>query len=97
MGFFMFKLSEQVRSTHSEDGAIVLDIFHGQMFRLNVVGSRMLELLKHDYSEAAIAEEISREFRIGREIVAADLHEFLSHLEKHHLLERRSLETQPGL
>ena len=42
----MFRLSEQVRSTHNQDGAVVLDILHGQMFRLNLVGSRMLELLK---------------------------------------------------
>ena len=39
----MFRLSEQVRSTHNQDGAVVLDILHGQMFRLNLVGSRMLE------------------------------------------------------
>ena len=34
------KLSAQLRSTHDQDGAIVLDILHGEMFRLNFVGSR---------------------------------------------------------
>ena len=33
------KLSAQLRSTHNQDGAIVLDILHGEMFRLNFVGS----------------------------------------------------------
>lgn len=93
----MLKLSAQVRSTHNQDGAVLLDIRHGQMFRLNLVGSRMLELLKQRHSEAQIVREISLEFTVDREIVEADLHEFLTHLEKHHLLERWSAETQPAL
>jgi hypothetical protein len=80
------KLSEHVRSNHNLDGAVVLDILHGEMFRLNLVGSRMMELLKQGHREEEIAEEIGREFRVGREIVARDLHEFLLHLDKHHLL-----------
>jgi hypothetical protein len=81
------KVSAQVRSTHSQDGAVALDILHGQMYRLNLVGSRMLELLKQGCSEARIADEIGRQFAVTRETVEADLKEFLSHLEKHHLLE----------
>lgn len=73
-----------------------MDILHGQMFRLNVVGSRMLELLKLDRTESQIADELSREFGATREIVAADLREFLAHLERHHLLERRQLESHPA-
>jgi hypothetical protein len=80
------KMSDYVRSTHNQDGAVVLDILHGQMFRLNVVGSRMLQLLNEGHTEPEIAEQLSREFGVGREIVAADLQEFLTHLEKHHLL-----------
>jgi hypothetical protein len=83
----VLKLSEQVRSTHNQDGAVVLDILHGQMFRLNLVGSRMLELLRQGYTEAHIAEAISSEFGAAQEIVETDLREFLAHLEKHHLIE----------
>jgi Coenzyme PQQ synthesis protein D (PqqD) len=86
-GPLFVKISAQVRSTHNQDGAVVLDILHGQMFRLNLVGSRMLELLKQGHSEARIAEEISREFCARRDIVETDLREFLVHLQKHHLLE----------
>ena len=81
------KLSGHIRSTHNQDGAVVLDVRHGQMFRLNLVGSRIFELLKLGYPESRIAEEISREFGAARETVEADIREFLSHLEKHQLLE----------
>jgi Coenzyme PQQ synthesis protein D (PqqD) len=82
----MARLSGQVRSTHNQDGAVVLDILHGQMFRLNLVGSRMFELLKQNHTEAEIADFVSHEFGASREIVAADLSEFLALLEKHQLL-----------
>lgn len=93
----MLKLSEQVRSTHNRDGAVVLDILHGQMFRLNLVGSRMLELLKQGRTEAQITEAISREFGASRETVEADLREFLAHLEKHHLVAALRSENHPSL
>ena len=91
------KLSEHVRSTHNADGAVVLDILHGEMYRLNFVGSRMLELVKQGYSEARIADDISREFRVDRTIVETDLREFLTHLEKHRLLQHGPLEAQSAL
>ena len=87
------KLSEHVRSTHNQDGAVVLDILHGEMFRLNFVASRMLELLKDGLTNAQIADAISREFGVVRETVTADLEEFLVHLEKHNLLKLRQTET----
>jgi hypothetical protein len=90
----VLKLSEQVRSTHNQDGAVVLDIRHGQMFRLNLVGSRMVELLNAGRTEGQIASEIGREFGVSREIVETDLREFLVHLEKHHLLKADQPETQ---
>jgi hypothetical protein len=86
-----------VRSTHNQDGAVVLDILHGEMFRLNFVGSRMLELLKQGRTEAQIADELSNEFGEARETVAADLQEFLAHLEKHHLLDLRQPENSSTL
>ena len=67
------------------------------MFRLNLVGSRMLELFKQGHTEREIAEQVSKEFRVGREVVASDLHEFLAHLEKHHLLELHPSPTRSVL
>jgi hypothetical protein len=81
-----FRVSEHVRATHGADGAIVLDILHGQMFRLNFVASRILELLKQGSTEAEISEHLGREFGIDGTTADADVREFFETLEKHHLL-----------
>jgi Coenzyme PQQ synthesis protein D (PqqD) len=80
------RVRDSIRSTHNQDGGIVLDILHGQMFRLNLVGSRILELLKQGSAEPEIAEQLAREFGIDRTTAEADVCEFVEILEKHHLL-----------
>ena len=82
----MNKVSESVRSTHGQDGAIVLDVQQGQMFNLNLVGSRILELLEQGSSEAAIVDVVSREFNADIEIVRNDVREFLDALKRYKLL-----------
>ena len=89
----MYKVSEGIRRTHGQDGAIVLDIRQGQMFNLNFVGSRILELLKSGSAESAIVDEISREFGISRDLAENDVREFLRTLKKCHLVE----EHGPGV
>ena len=83
----MYRLSDTVRSTHSQDGAIVLDVQQGQMFNLNFVGSRILELLKSGSTELAIVDQISREFGVGRDFAESDVREFLQNLKKCQLVE----------
>jgi hypothetical protein len=58
----MHRVSDGVRSTHGQDSAIVLDVQQGQMFNLNPVGSRILELLETASAESDIVNVISREF-----------------------------------
>jgi uncharacterized protein (DUF2252 family) len=82
-----------VRSTHNHDGAIVLDVRQRQMFNLNFVGSRILELLKNGSTETAITDQISREFGVGRELAENDVRQFLQALKKCHLVE----EHEPGV
>jgi hypothetical protein len=65
----------------------VLDILHGQMFCLNRVGSRILELLEQGWDEAHIAEEIGRTFGVSIETTRTDVDEFIEALKEHHLLE----------
>jgi hypothetical protein len=89
----MLKISDAVRSTHGQDGAIVLDVRRGQMFNVNLVGSRILELLKNGSTEAAIVDGISREFGSGRDLTENDVREFLDSLKKCHLVE----EDGPGV
>jgi hypothetical protein len=82
----VFTVPEHVRATHGSDGAVVLDILHGQMFRLNFVGSMILELSKQGMGQPEIADQLVREFRIERTTAEADVREFLEALEKHHLV-----------
>ncbi len=83
----MIRVSEYVRKTNSQDGGIVLDVKQGQMFILNLVGSKILELLDRQYTPAQIAEDVSREFGISADVAIRDVGEFLDALEKHHLIE----------
>jgi hypothetical protein len=85
----MYRVSNTVRSTHNQDGAIVLDVRQGQMFNVNFVGSRILELLTSGSAESAIVDEISREFGVGRELAENDVRDFLQNLKKYQLVEER--------
>jgi len=83
----MYKVSDSVRSTHGQDGAIVLDVRQGQMFNLNLVGSRILELLECGSSEEQIADRVSREFNAHVETVKRDIAEFLEELKTNKLVD----------
>ena len=83
----MWKISDDVRSTETQDGSILLDVHHGQMFCLNLVGSKIFELLARGYDEARIAEEISSAYGVARDIASGDVREFLDALNRHHILQ----------
>ena len=67
----------------------MLDVQHGQMFNLNPVGSRILELLETGSAESDIVNVISREFTTSREVVENDVREFIESLKKHKLVADR--------
>lgn len=83
----MFRLSDTIRRSETVDGGILLDVHHGQMFCLNVVGAKILALMQQDYDEGRIADEISRDCGANKEIVRADVIEFIETLRKHHILQ----------
>jgi coenzyme PQQ synthesis protein D (PqqD) len=83
----MFRVSDTIRRTKTVDGGILLDVHHGQMFCLNVVGAKILELMRQGYDEFRIAEEISRDYGASKEVVRADVVEFIETLQKHHILQ----------
>ena len=93
VGSPMYRVSEGVRSTHGQDGAIVLDIRQGQMFNLNLVGSRILELLETGAAESAIVDEIIQKFEVSRAIAEGDVREFIESLKQHHVLEDSELDS----
>ena len=86
----MYRVSDTVRSTHGQDGAIVLDIRQGQMFNLNFVGSRILELLKTGSTQSAIADQLSQEFGVTRDVAERDVCEFIDVLKKRELVKDSS-------
>ena len=83
----MFRISDTIRRTETVDGGILLDVLHGQMFCLNIVGSKILELMQKGYDESRIADEISRSFGASKEVVSADVRDFIENLHKHHILQ----------
>jgi len=85
----MYRVSDGVRSTQGQDGAIVLDVQQGQMFNLNRVGSRILELLESGSAESDIVNVISQEFNGNHEVVESDVCEFIASLRKHKLVSER--------
>ena len=89
----MIKIAERIRSTHGADGGIILDINHGEMFTLNTVGSKILEMLERGFAEPQIVEEISRLFQIRQDIIERDVREFLECLEKNRLVEFRAKDS----
>ena len=84
----MFHIPDTIRSAETPDGAVLLDVHHGQMFCLNVVGAKILELMRRGYDESRIADEISRDYGADRAVVRADVIEFIETLQKHHILQR---------
>ena len=83
----MFRISDTIRRTETVDGGILLDVHHGQMFCLNIVGAKILELMQQGHDESRIADEISREYGANRDMVRTDVLEFIATLHKHHILQ----------
>jgi hypothetical protein len=83
----MYRVSDTVRSTHGQDGAVLLDVRQGQLFNLNFVGSRILKLVETGSTRPEIVDEIVREFGVSRHLAENDVENFLETLTKHHLIE----------
>lgn len=86
----MFKISDTIRRGQTDDGGVLLDILHGEMFCLNVVGSMILELLEKGFDETQIAKQVSGAYVMDIETVRADVHEFIEVLNKHRILQTRA-------
>jgi len=67
----------------------LLDIHHGEMFCLNVVGSKIIELLERGLDEAQIAEQVSSVFAADIETVRVHVRDFIEALHQHHILQAR--------
>lgn len=56
------------------------------MFKLNRVGSRILELLEDGSEQTDIAKVINHEFNASQKAVENDVREFIEALMKHNLV-----------
>ena len=83
----MFRISDEIRSTRTQDGSILLNVHQGDIFCVNVVGAKILELLREGYDESHIADEISQQCGVSREVVHRDLLNFIETLHKHRILQ----------
>ena len=76
----------RIRSTHTPDGTIVMDVDSGRMFSLNSSGSFMFQLLSDGLDDKSIVDEFVRRFGISAAVAKRDLDEFRSTLNSHALI-----------
>src|SRR5229473_8011250 len=94
----MMKVLEHVRTTITQDGAVLMNIKGGQMITLNLTGSIIWQQLADGRSPEQIADTLSPQFGIPREQALADVNEFLQQLESQHLIGPLESENpRPGL
>ena len=91
----MLTISQSVRLTKSQDGGILLDVDLGEIFRLNPVGTRIIELLKEGHNGPSLTSVLSCEFGVPEQVVLVDVSEFLSQLRERRLIEDLDAKAEP--
>jgi hypothetical protein len=84
----MRAISSSIRRTQTPDGGILLDIERGQIFCLNLIGSKILDLLEEGHNEERIAEQVSAACGTDLETVRTDVRDFLENLNQQHILKQ---------
>jgi hypothetical protein len=85
------KIIEHIRTTITQDGAVLMDIQGGHMVTLNPIGSIIWQQLSDGRTPEQIATRLASEFGIPQEQASADVNEFLEQLEAQHLIESREV------
>lgn len=67
----------------------MLDLRRGTMFRVNLLGAKVLDLLAEGDSPAQIAQKLSSEFGVALSEVEADVTEFIASLKTRGVLAAR--------
>lgn len=84
----MLYLSESVRTTVDQDGAVVLDVAQGKILRLNRTGASLLKLLSKGSEAQSLASALSCLCEIPFDHARQDVSEFLASLDAHGILRR---------
>ena len=80
------RISENIRTSFNQDGAVLMDIQGGFMLTLNPIGSIIWRQLSDGRTPEQIAERLASEFGITREHALTDVNEFVQQLEAQHLI-----------
>ncbi len=86
--------SSDVRSTYSEDGAVLLDIRKGFCYSLNPVAARVWSTLEASPSGVdlrGLVDVMETQYKISHEQLERDIDECLSKLEDMGLVQRNGL------
>jgi hypothetical protein len=83
----MPRLSDNLRTTYTTDGAVILDIAEGRIFRFNLTGSRVLRMLEAGRARDEIISALIREFSADPTQAELDTGEFLAILQSNRLVE----------
>jgi len=87
----MWLISPEVRTTYSEDGAVLLDINKGLCYSLNPVAARIwvtIEKSQAGISLDGIVGALETHFNVPRHQLGGDIEEYLSKLEHMGLVQR---------
>jgi predicted AAA+ superfamily ATPase len=88
LAFPMYRISESVRITYSDDGVMVLAIHTGKVLRSNPTGSVVLQYLQQRATVPEIIAAVSSRFGLSLSVAATDVSEFLKTLEELALVDR---------
>ena len=91
-------VSPDVRSTYSEDGAVLLDIRKGLCYSLNPVAARVWSTVEAGPSGVdlrGLVDVMETHFTISREQLEHDVDEYVSKLENIGLVQRNGYFTNP--
>jgi len=90
----MWLVSPDVRSTYSEDGAVLLDIRKGLCYSLNPVAARVWSTVEASPSGVdlrGLVDVMETHYTISRDQLERDVNEYLSKLENIGLVQRNGL------
>lgn len=90
----MWLVSPDVRSTYSEDGAVLLDIRKGLCYSLNPVAARLWSTVEASPSGVdflGLVKVLETHYKIAREQLEGDIIEYLVKLEQMGLVQQNGL------
>ena len=85
---FSFTVSPEAAASFHDDGLVILHAGQGRLFSSNGTGARIWRGLEQQLTLEAIAERISCEYQIARNIAREHTLNFLTVLEQHALIQK---------